>query len=156
MEGNRCFFIGHREADEEILPLLLENVLHFITEYNVRYFYVGGYGNFDRLASRAVIAAKQSYSDIRLYLLLPYHPTERPINTPKGYDGTFYPEGMESVPRRFAITYANRYMIDFCDCLIAFAWHPASNALKLLKCAQRKEKAGKIHIVNLGERNNLF
>ena len=42
--------------------------------------------------------AKRFHSDMRLTLLLPYHPAERPIPTPDGFDSTFYPLGMESVP----------------------------------------------------------
>ena len=45
-------------------------------------------------------------------MLIPYHPAERPVETPPGFDGTFYPPGIESVPRRYAIVRANRYMVD--------------------------------------------
>ncbi len=55
------------------------------------------------------------------------HPFDRPIPTPPGFDGTFYPPGMETVPKRAAIVRANRYMVDHSDYLIAYAWHPASN-----------------------------
>ena len=53
--------------------------------------------------------------------------TERPIPTPDGFDSTFYPLGMESVPRKIAIVRANHYVVDHVDFLIAYAWHPASN-----------------------------
>ena len=42
MEGKSCFFIGHREADERLLPRLELVVDRLIQEENVRYFYVGG------------------------------------------------------------------------------------------------------------------
>ena len=41
---------------------------------------------------------------------------------------------------------ANRYMIDTCNCLIAYAWHPASNAQDLLEYAQKKRN---VHITCL-------
>lgn len=107
-----CFFIGHREASEEIFPELAEAVERHIVDYGVTEFIVGNYGGFDRMAARAVISAKALYPGITLLLLLSYHPAERPIETPPGFDGTFYPPGMESVPRRYAIVRANRYMID--------------------------------------------
>lgn len=78
-------------------------------------------------------------------MLIPYHPAERPVATPPGFDGTFYPPEMESVPRKFSIVQANRYMIDHVDYLIAYAWHPASNARNLLNYACNKS----IHITNL-------
>ena len=79
-----CFFIGHREASEEIFPELAEAVEHHIVDYGVTEFIVGYYGGFDRMAARAVISAKALYPGITLLLLLSYHPAERPIETPPG------------------------------------------------------------------------
>lgn len=121
MGGKSCFFIGHREASEEIYPVLYAAVEQHIVEYGVTEFIVGHYGGFDRLAASAVKAAKRFYPKVRLTLLLPYHPAERPIPTPDGLDGTFYPPGMESVPRKIAIVRANRYVVDHVDYLIAYA-----------------------------------
>lgn len=45
-----CFFIGHREAGDELLPALTAAVERHITEYSVTSFMVGRYGNFDKLA----------------------------------------------------------------------------------------------------------
>ena len=133
-----CFFIGHREISEEIFSALTEAVEHHIVHCGVTEFIVGNYGGFDRMAARAVISAKALHPRITLLLLLTYHPAERPIETPPGFDGTFYPPGMESVPHRYAIVRANRYMINHVDYLIAYAWHPASNARDLAEYAQRK------------------
>ena len=105
-----CFFIGHKEISEEIFSALTEAVEHHIVHCGVTEFIVGNYGGFDRMAARAVISAKALYPGITLLLLLSYHPAERPIETPPGFDGTFYPPGMKSVPRRYAIVRANRYI----------------------------------------------
>lgn len=134
----RCFFIGHRKASEEILPVLTRAVERHITEFNVKEFFVGHYRSFDRMAAQCVIAAKKRFPEIRLSMLIPYHPAERPIEPPKGFDSTFYPPGMENVPRKFAIVRANRYMVDHIDYLIAYAWHPASNARELVEYARQK------------------
>ena len=81
---------------------------------------------------------KQAHSEISLWLLLPYHPTEQKAEVPEGFDGSFYPEGMEKVPRRLAIVKSNRYMVEHVEYLIVYARYPASNTQKLLKYAQRK------------------
>ena len=133
-----CFFIGHREASSEVLPALAEAVEMHITENGVTEFIVGNYGGFDHMAAKAVIAAKERHPEITLSLLIPYHPAERPIEPPQGFDNTFYPPGMEKIPRRLAIVRANRYMVDHVDYLIAYAWHPASNARDLVKYAERR------------------
>ena len=149
MREKSCFFIGHRESSEEIYPALYAAVEQHILEYGVTEFIVGHYGGFDRLSASAVKAAKQFYPDVKLILLLPYHPAERPIPTPDGFDGTLYPPGMESVPRKVAIVRANRYVVDHVDYLIAYAWHPASNARELLEYAKRREKRDLISITSI-------
>ena len=144
-----CFFIGHRETSSEILPALMEAVEQHIVEYGVTEFIVGNYGGFDHMAAKTVIVAKERHPEITLSMLIPYHPAERPMELPKGFDNTFYPPGMEKVPRKLAIVRANRYMVDHVDYLIAYAWHPASNARELVEYAQRRSTAGLISIKNL-------
>lgn len=148
---NSCFFIGHREANESLLPKLREVIEHLIMEENVRYFYVGGYGGFDRIAAHAVIDAKKQYTDITLMLVLPYHPVERPVETPCGFDGTYYPEGLEKVPKQYAIVRANKILVNTSDWLVCYVRHGASNSRNLLEYAQRREKKGLIKIQNLAE-----
>jgi len=153
---NTCFFIGHREAGNELRPTLTEAVERHIIEYGVSSFMVGRYGNFDKLAARAVIGAKKRHPEVTLTLLLPYHPFDRPVPTPEGFDGTFYPPGMEMVPKRIAIPHANRYMVDHSTHLIAYAWHPASNAREILEAALKRQERGMIRVTNLalqGERH---
>lgn len=62
-----CFFIGHREASEEIFPELAEAVERHIVDYGVTEFIVGNYGGFDRMAARAVISAKALHSVFRTH-----------------------------------------------------------------------------------------
>ena len=109
-----CFFIGHRETDERILPTLIQEVEQHITEYGVTEFVVGHYGGFDRLAAHAVKEAKQRHPEVTLTLLLPYHPVERPIPTPEGFDRT-------PSPRRRALTALSTRR----------AWRRCRNALPL-------------------------
>ena len=149
--GKSCYFIGHREADERLLPVLKETIQQLISKENVRHFYVGGYGGFDRMAGLAVKEVKQKNADITLHLVLPYHPAERAIEAPDGYDGTYYPEGLENVPRQHAIVRANKIMVDISDWLIAYVRHGASNSRKVLEYAKRREKKGLIKIQNLAE-----
>ena len=144
-----CFFIGHRETPITVLPELEITVEQHIVQYGVRIFYVGNYGAFDRLAAQAVLRAKVRHPDVALILLLPYHPAERSVKLPNGFDGTYYPVGMERVPRRAAIVQANRRTVERVDYLIAYAWHPASNARNLLEYAQVRAKKGLLTVTCL-------
>ena len=123
-----------------------------IQEEGVRYFYVGGYGGFDRLAAAAVRRMKQKHPDITLMLVLPYHPAERPIEAPDGFDGTYHPDGLESTPKRYAIVRTNQIMVDTCDWLVCYVRHGASNSRKLLEYAGRRVKKGLLQIINISER----
>lgn len=147
-----CFFIGHRDASDEIFHTLEKTVERHIVEYGVTEFIVGNYGGFDRLAAKVVIAAKERHPDITLAMLIPYHPAERPIAPPVGFDNTFYPPGMEKIPRRLAIVRANRYMVDHADYLIAYVWHPASNARNLLEYALKRKEKNHAKVTVLGKR----
>ena len=150
-EWKSCFFMGHREADERLLPRLELIIERLIQEDCVRYFYVGGYGGFDRIAAAAVKRAKQKYPDITLMLVLPYHPAERPTEAPNGFDGTYHPEGLENTPRRYAIVRTNKIMVDTCDWLVCNVRHGASNSRNLLEYAQRRAKNGLIQFKNIYE-----
>ena len=127
--------------------MLSEAIEYHIARYHVTEFVVGNYGGFDRLAAKALVEAKKRHPQIVVSMLIPYHPAERSVDIPSGFDNSFYPPGMEKVPRRLAIVRANRYMVDHVDYLIAYVWHPASNARNLMEYAQKKG----ICVTNLGE-----
>lgn len=151
MDGKSCFFIGHREADERILPQLERCVKRLILEEGVSCFYVGSYGGFDRMAATAVKKLKEKHPHIMLMLVLPYHPAERQIALTSGFDRSYYPEGMERIPRRYAIVKANQHMVDCCDWLVCYVRHGASNSRKMLEYAKKRSW---IQIVNLAEGMN--
>ena len=146
-----CFFIGHSNTPDHISPLLVEAVERHITEYGVTDFYAGHYGDFDRMAARAVKDAKKKHPGIQLILVLPYHPAERPTEIPEGFDDTYYPFTNENVPKRLAILKANQLVISVSTHLIAYVKHSWGGAAKALEYAQKREKRGLIRIENLSE-----
>lgn len=88
-------------------------------KYGVSEFIVGHYGSFDRMAAGVVREMQKEYSEISLQLLLPYVP-QNMNEMLKDYDGTIYPERMESVPRRYAILRANQWAARYCDMAICY------------------------------------
>ena len=147
--GASCFFIGHRESGKDVVPALTEAVERHITDYGVTDFYVGHYGRFDGLAAQAVKEARERHPEIRLTLVLPYHPASRPISTPKGFDGTFYPWEDEKIPKRLAIIKTNQRMVDTCDYLITYAYHFLGGTGQIVEYARKREKKGYIKVTNL-------
>lgn len=149
--GASCFFIGHRETGGDVVPALTEAVERHITDYSVTDFYVGHYGGFDGLAAQAVKEARERHPEIRLTLVLPYHPAIRPISTPKGFDGTFYPWEDEKIPKRLAIIKSNQRMVDTCDYLITYAYHFLSGTGQIVEYARKREERGRIKVTNLSQ-----
>ena len=150
--GSTCFFIGHHNAPQSVSSLLDEAVERHITEYGVTRFVVGHYGAFDSMAAGAVIRAKKEHENIELQLLLPYHPAERKIELPEGFDSSYYPEGMEKAPRRAAIVRANEYVIrHVCDYLICYDLYLATKTHDFVEVARVREAKGGLHVENLAE-----
>ncbi len=144
-----CFFIGHRDAPVGLLPQVRAAGEGLIMREGVTDFYVGSRGSFDRLAAAAVRELRETYPQIRLYLVLAYLPAKGTGEAPPGFTGTVFPEGLESVPRRFAIQRANRAMVNTCDFMVAYAPYAAGNARKVLDYARRRQERGLIQILEL-------
>ncbi len=147
MNNKTCFFIGSRHTPNSIKQQLTEIIEKHITEYGVTTFTVGHYGAFDSLVQEVLQETKNQHTNIELYLLAPYA-LDKKIETPKNFDGTFYPEGLEVVPKHYAIVQANRYMIQHSDYLIAYA-PGVGNSRNFVKYAQQREKKGLIKITLL-------
>ena len=141
-----CFMIGHRDVPEELRERLAKAIDEAIVRDGVTEFMVGQYGAFDRMAAGCLVEAKKAHPGLRLVLLLPYHPAERPVVLPAGFDGSFYPPGMERVPRRLAIVRANEYMARHCDVLICYALLENSNPGKIIRIANDNST-----VINLAE-----
>ena len=141
-----CFLIGHRDAPFMIREKLARAIDEAIMRDGVTEFVVGQYGAFDRMAAGCLVEAKKNHPGLRLVLLLPYHPAERPVALPRGFDASLYPPGMEKVPRRLAIVRANEYMARHCDVLICYALLENSNPGKIIRIANDNST-----VINLAE-----
>ena len=147
MNDKKCFFIGNRHAPSSIKEHLIEVVERHIIEYGVNTFAVGCYGNFDNIVQSVLREAKNQHSDIKIYLLSPYALNRR-IEVPKNFDGILYPNGLETVPKPYAIVYANKYMVQNSDYLITYC-HNIGNTRNIVEYAKRREKKGLIMVTLL-------
>lgn len=130
-------FFGHaqilqREEIEKWLYVVTENLI----EQGAITFYLGGYGAFDSLAASVLKAQKKREPHIEWVLVLAYLNTRR--NT-SGYNSTQYPP-LEMVPRRFAISYGNRWMVASADVVVAYVLHDWRGAATTLRYAKQKKK----------------
>ena len=99
-----CSFFGHKNTPRIIYPQIRECIEKLITLYNVDSFMVGNQGDFDYMVLKALRQLKQEYPHIYYNVVLAYLPTQK--QEYEAYDPleTFLPEGIETVPRRFAIS----------------------------------------------------
>ena len=101
------------------------------------------------MAAKAVKEAKKQYSNVKLTMLLPYHPAIRPIEIPHGFDDSYFPEGQERVPPRVAILRANQHMVCRADYLICFVDHPSGGSREILDMALKRQESNCIRVINL-------
>lgn len=142
-----CFLFGHGDCPDSLFPEIVHAVEKLIIEHGCHNYYIGHRGNFDRIATRAVITLKANYPDLCVQRLIAYYDPHRPVYCPEGVDSTYYPPGMETIPKSIAIRVANEKMIDDADFVICYVNHHFSNAHKALEYAQRKKN---LPIINLG------
>jgi uncharacterized phage-like protein YoqJ len=95
------------------------------------------------MAASVVWELKREHPEIQSVLVLPY--IDRKVSTDK-YDSTTYPP-LETVPKRYAISHRNRWMVDQSDVVIAYVTHGWGGAAKTLDYARHKHKT----IFNYGD-----
>lgn len=88
---------------------------------------------------------KAEYPEINYRVVLAYLPAKK--DPDKDYSDTEFPEGIEKIPRKFAINYRNDYMVKRADYVIAYVKKGFGGAGKYTERA-RKRKAV---IINLAE-----
>ena len=132
-----CTFFGHRDAPPKIKPALRQVLLDLIERQGVQQFYVGNHGSFDATA-RSLLAELEQSHGISYQIVLAYLPgKEAPLYDT---DHTLLPDGIETVPRRFAIEYRNKWMIDRSDLVIAYVTRSFGGAAKFRDLAKKKGK----------------
>lgn len=130
-------FCGHSQiSDQDKISKWLDMLLPSLIEGGAETFYLGGYGDFDRLAAAAVRRQKAVYPAIESVLVLPY--LDRKFDT-AAYDSTTYPP-LEKVPPRYAIVRRNRWMVCESDVVISGVTHSWGGAAKTLDYAKTKGK----------------
>lgn len=129
-----CSLFGHRYVSDSIKIKLKEELIDLITNKGCDKFYVGNNGDFDRIALRVLKELSENYSMV-------YHVVLAYIDSGKGYeDISIYPEGLEFVNKRFAISSRNRWMVDNSDYVLCYVQYSggAEQALKRARAQGKK------------------
>ncbi|MBQ6263653.1 MAG: hypothetical protein IJK58_09085 [Clostridia bacterium] len=140
-----CTFFGHRYVPQKIEPTLRSTLIDLIEHHEVDLFYVGNHGDFDAMVRRVLRELSAKYP-IRYHVVLAYMPEKQDEYRLTDYSDTILPEGIETVIKRFAINYRNKWMIEQSDFVVTYVVHDSgSRAAQFKKLAGRKGKT----IINL-------
>lgn len=132
-----CAFFGHSTVHENISDKLEQAIRTAIEDHGVENFWCGGYGEFDSMAARAAHDLKTEYPDIEVILVRAYMP-KNGEKLSDIYDDSIYPEGLETVPYRFAISRRNRWMAKNCDMAITYVNNDFGGAYKTYKMLKQQ------------------
>ena len=130
-------FFGHKDTPKEIEPTLRSTLIDLIENKNVTVFYVGNNGNFDTMVRRQLENLSQTYP-ITYNVVLAYLPTKK--SEYDDYANTILPEGIETVHKRFAISYRNKWMVEQSDIVVTYVARTYGGAWQFKAMAERQGK----------------
>ena len=133
-------FFGHRDAPFYLSDILKEILRDLIVNKGADVFYVGNNGAFDSMVTGVLKDLKREYPHIVFCVVLAYLSKVRVSDN----ISTIYPEGMETIPPRFAINKRNEWMIKQSDMVIVWVVH-SGGAHKFMELSIKKGK----QVINL-------
>lgn len=142
-----CTFFGHRNYNGKADGVLKRTIIDLIENYNVKRFLVGNNGAFDSSVAYILKELKKENYDISYNIVLAYLPTK---NDHTYDDITMYPEGLELVLPKFAISKRNEWMIERSDYVIGYIDRDFGNAWLYFKKASKKGKT----VINIADFRN--
>jgi len=142
-----CTFFGHRDTPVEINDVLQKVLLFLIEKKGVDHFLVGHNGTFDVMVQKALQNLKNIHPYIRYEVVLAYLPTEKNTDGLLGYANTIYPDGIENIPPRFAISARNRWMVEKAQFVVTYTVYSAGGAAQFSSLAKKKGKT----VINLAD-----
>ena len=127
-------FCGHSHvSDAADLSVWQDKVLNLLVSEGADRLYLGGYGDFGRMAAEAVKAKKAEKPDIEMALVTAYLSRQA---DGEFYDYMIYPT-LKDVTQRSAIPKRNEWMVDSADVVVAYVTHEWGGAAKTLEYARR-------------------
>ena len=145
-----CTFFGHRNVPSGVRVALEAVLIDLIENKGADVFYVGNLGEYDRIVREVLRQLKGRYPHIRYAIVLAYMPTVRDAYLYKDTE-TLYPEGLERVPPKFAISKRNRWMVEQADMAITYVVNNYGGAAQFQGMARRKGKT----VINLYEQEKI-
>lgn len=131
-------FFKSEEYEQKILTFLEEKIGDQPAD-----LYLGGYGDFDSFAYDCCRKYQETHPMVSLVFVTPYLDVEyqkKHLDHQRTrYDSMIYPE-IEDKPKRYAILYRNKYMVEKADYVVAYVSRNWGGAYQTYKHAKRRGK----------------
>lgn len=147
-----CCFFGHHDTPETVKTDLNECVTRLIENNEADSFLVGTHGKFDSMVLSVLRSAKKTYPHIAYSVVLAYMPSTKEEYELYDPAETVYPEGLETVPRRFAISWRNDWMLKQSELVVCYVKHSMGGSGKFVDKAMRQKK----RVINLASAERSY
>lgn len=143
-----CCFFGHSNCPDNIRQKLKDEIIKMVGGPESVFFYVGHQGHFDGMVRSVMKELIKEGMKVNYSVVLAYMPGERyEFDSPDEYKDTMFPEGLENVHPKFAISWRNNWMIGESDKVICYVRYRTGGAFQFVEKARRKGK----EIINLAD-----
>ena len=139
-----CTFFGHSEC-YGLDAAVLRNAIKELIGQGATEFLVGNHGQFDSMVFSCLQDLSKDCPEIFYSVALAYLPN-RKENCDIFHGHSFYPEGMELGPTKFAIERRNRYLIKTADTCLCYINRTFGGAYKFARMAKNRG----LQVINLG------
>lgn len=148
-----CAFTGHRTLEEDCSFEKIVAITEDFIRQGVEIFYNGMAMGFDLLAAEAVLSLKKAYPHIKLVACIPCYHQERSF---KKEDKERYTAILRAVDEQVLLSehyyqgcmqVRDQYMVDRCDCLIAYCKKTTGGAAYTVKYCQKRYPEKEIYFV---------
>lgn len=121
-----CVFTGHRELEKDFSLKQLKRLIETLILKGVSSFYCGMAEGFDLFASKTVISLKKKYPHIQLIACIPCLNQEKYFSSE---NKKLYVKMLSTCDEKVILSPSyhkgcmlnrNKYMVDRCDCMIAY------------------------------------
>ncbi len=112
---------------------------------------MGNQGQFDSMVYTALKKCARIYHNFSYYVVLAYLPNDKLFNEYYDSAHTIFPDGIESIMPKYAISYRNKWLANQADTIICYIKHEWGGAAQYVEYARKHGKT----IINLAQTKNL-
>lgn len=131
-----CTFFGHRDCPDDLYVSVHNKIEDLVLKNKVDLFFVGNQGNFDAIVRKALKEIKSIYPYIRYYVVLAYMPKQNNAVS----ETEVYPCSIMRAPKRYAISWRNKWMVRQADFVITYVKRSYGGAAYFSDVAKKSGK----------------